>query len=117
MAESKKEKRRQRLIVEITRDPGIMIRDLAAKFDVSRETIRRDFDALCDEGRLQRRYGGAAFLPVGNILSFVARQDKHLRERRAIVRRAHRRVEDGTVMMLGPGTTALLFAAELRTTT
>lgn len=117
MAESKKEKRRQRLIVEITRDPGIMIRDLAAKFDVSRETIRRDFDALCDEGRLQRRYGGAAFLPVGNILSFVARQDKHLRERRAIVRRAHRLVEDDTVMMLGPGTTALLFAAELRTTT
>ena len=116
MAEGKKEKRRERLIVEITRDPGILIRDLAAKFDVSRETIRRDFDALCDEGRLQRRYGGAAFLPAGNTLSFVARQDRHLRERRAIVRRAHTLIDDDMVIMLGPGTTALLFAEELSTT-
>lgn len=111
----KKEGRRERLIEEISRNPGILIRDLAIKFDVSRETIRRDFDALCDSGRLQRRYGGAAFLPKGNILSFKARQDKHLKERRTIVRRAHSLIEDGSTLMLGPGTTALLFAEELST--
>ncbi len=66
----KKEGRRERLIEEISRNPGILIRDLAIKFDVSRETIRRDFDALCDSGRLQRRYGGAAFFSKGYILSF-----------------------------------------------
>jgi len=116
MAGKKKDDRRERLIAEISRNPGILIRDLATKFDVSRETIRRDFDALCDSGRLQRRYGGAAFLPKGNVLSFEARQDKHLRERRSIVRRAHSLIEDETTLMLGPGTTALLFAEELRTT-
>jgi len=111
----KKDDRRERLIEEIRHDPGILIRDLATRLDVSRETIRRDFDALCDAGRLQRRYGGAAVLPKGNILSFEARQDKHLKERRAIVRRAHSLIEDGETLMLGPGTTALLFAEELRT--
>jgi len=116
MAGNKKEERRERLIEEISRDPGILIRDLAARFDVSRETVRRDFDALCDAGRLQRRYGGAVFLPKGNVLSFEARQDKHLRERKAIVRQAHSLIDDDTTLMLGPGTTALLFAEELRTT-
>jgi DeoR/GlpR family transcriptional regulator of sugar metabolism len=113
MSGGKKEKRREQLLAEISKDPGIMMRDLAWKFDVSRETIRRDFDALCDEGKLQRRYGGAAFLAKGNPLSFEARQDKFLRERRAIVKRAHSLIDDGMVIMLGPGTTALLFAEVL----
>lgn len=116
MAESKKEERRKKLLSEINLDPGILIRDLAAKLDVSRETIRRDFDALCDEGLVQRRYGGAVFPPEGNPLSFEARQDRHLTERKAIVRMAHSLLTDGQVLMLGPGTTALLFAEELRST-
>ena len=90
-----------------------MIRDLADKLNVSRETIRRDFDALCESGQLQRRYGGAVFLPMGNPQSFEARQDKHVQERKAITRKAHGLLKDGQVVMLGPGTTALLFASEL----
>ena len=58
----KKANRQKKLLEEINLDPGIMIRDLAAKLNVSRETIRRDFDALCDSGQLQRRYGGAVVI-------------------------------------------------------
>ncbi|MDX1400377.1 MAG: DeoR/GlpR family DNA-binding transcription regulator [Kiloniellales bacterium] len=108
----RKDRRRERLLEEIVRDPGVLIRDLAEKFEVSRETIRRDFDALCDTGQLQRRYGGAQF-PVGNLLSFEARQRKHVPERRAIVKMAQRFLEDDLTVMLGPGTTALLFAEAL----
>lgn len=117
MANSKKVERRRKLLAEVSNDPGILMRDLAIRFDVSRETIRRDFDALCEQGMIQRRYGGAAFLPEGNPLSFEARQDKHITERKAIVRKAHSLMVDGHVIMLGPGTTALLFAEELRNTT
>lgn len=116
MAKSKKQERRSRLLAEINQDPGILIRDLAIRLGVSRETIRRDFDALCEEGRIQRRYGGAVVRSMGNPLSFEARQDKHLSERKAIVRKAHGLLQDGQVIMLGPGTTALLFAEELRET-
>jgi DeoR/GlpR family transcriptional regulator of sugar metabolism len=115
LGKRKKDERRKKLLAEITRDPGIMIRDLAEKLNVSRETIRRDFDALCEEGLLQRRYGGGAFLPMGNPLSFEARQGKHVGVRKAIVRKAHDLLQDGQVAMLGPGTTALLFAAEMMT--
>ena len=113
LAERKIDERRRRLIEEITRDPAIMIRELASKLNVSRETVRRDFDALCDSGQLQRRYGGAVFLPMGNPQSFEARQDKHVQERKAIARRAQGLLEEDQVVMLGPGTTALLFATEL----
>ena len=116
LGEQKKEARRKELLAEIFRDPGIMIRDLAEKLKVSRETIRRDLDALCARGELQRRYGGAVFTPVGNILSFDARQDRHIPERRAIAAKAHDLLQDNQVIMLGPGTTALLFATELATT-
>ena len=106
----KQSKRRRALVDEIIRNPGVMIRELAAKLNVSRETIRRDIDTLCEDGRLQRRYGGAMIVPVGNILSFEARQEKHVRERKAIARKAHSLLRDNQVIMLGPGTTALLFA-------
>ncbi|NQV46413.1 MAG: DeoR/GlpR transcriptional regulator [Rhodospirillaceae bacterium] len=112
----KKADRRNKLLEQIVQDPGIMIRDLAEKLNVSRETIRRDFDALCDSGQLQRRYGGAVVVPVGNILSFEARQDKHVPERKAIARLAHDLLRDDQVIMLAPGTTALLFALELSET-
>ena len=112
----KKANRQKKLLEEINLDPGIMIRDLAAKLNVSRETIRRDFDALCDSGQLQRRYGGAVVIPVGNVLSFEARQDKHVPERKAIARKAHDLLQDEQVIMLSPGTTALLLALELAET-
>ena len=113
LGEQKKEARRKKLLAALFRDPGIMIRDLAEALQVSRETIRRDLDALCARGELQRRYGGAVFAPAGNLLSFDARQDRHLPERRAIAAKAQELLQDGQVIMLGPGTTALLFAAEL----
>ena len=116
LGEQKKEARRKELLAEIFGDPGIMIRDLAERLNVSRETIRRDLDALCARGELQRRYGGAVFTPVGNILSFDARQDRHIPERRAIAAKAHDLLQDNQVIMLGPGTTALLFASELAAT-
>lgn len=113
---AKQSKRRRELVDEIIRNPGVMIRELAEKLQVSRETIRRDIDALCEDGQLQRRYGGAMVVPVGNILSFEARQEKHVRERKAIARKAHSLLRDNQVIMLAPGTTALLFAMELTQT-
>ena len=43
MADKKKIERRKKLLSYIAGDPGILMRDLAVKLDVSRETIRRDF--------------------------------------------------------------------------
>lgn len=113
LGQRKQEQRRRRLLEEITRNPGIMIRDLADLLNVSRETIRRDFDALSESGVLQRRYGGGAVGTSANTLSFEDRQSRHVQERRQIARKAVSLLKEGQVVMLSPGTTSLLFAEEL----
>lgn len=54
---------RQRLILERVQAAApnelLSTKDLAAQFDVSEATIRRDFRALAEAGLIQRQYGGA----------------------------------------------------------
>ncbi|WP_108881572.1 DeoR family transcriptional regulator [Anderseniella sp. Alg231-50] len=111
--QGKKFDRQQLLLSVIRQNPGILIRDLAKQLAVSRETIRRDFDELCDAGVLERRYGGANAIGPGNALSFDLRQQQHVPERRRIARATVDMVEAGQVIMLAPGTTALIFAETL----
>ncbi|HCW66038.1 MAG TPA: DeoR family transcriptional regulator, partial [Thalassospira lucentensis] len=50
---------RQAGIVELVRADGFRtIEQLAERFDVTPQTIRRDVNALCEEGLLRRRHGG-----------------------------------------------------------
>ena len=50
------------------RDGRVLVEDLAAHFEVTMQTIRRDLADLADQGKLQRVHGGA-ILPstVANI--------------------------------------------------
>jgi len=52
-------------ILQIARSDGrVLVEDLAGRFSVSLQTIRRDLTELCDSGALARVYGGA-MLPSG----------------------------------------------------
>ena len=51
---------RQSEILDIARLEGrVMVDDLAQKFDVTLQTIRRDLSELADMGHLDRVHGGA----------------------------------------------------------
>jgi hypothetical protein len=51
---------RQQQIVEIARSAGqVMVDDLAARFEVTPQTIRKDLNELCDQRLLSRVHGGA----------------------------------------------------------
>lgn len=59
---------RQRIIEEIAVHEGeIIINDLAKKFNLSIETIRRDINILCEKNKLVKVHGGA--VPVKRSLS------------------------------------------------
>jgi DeoR/GlpR family transcriptional regulator of sugar metabolism len=52
---------RQQQIVEIARATGrVVVDDLAARFEVTPQTIRKDLNELCDQRLLSRIHGGAA---------------------------------------------------------
>lgn len=105
--------RQKLLIAKISENPAILIRDLAEILGVSRETVRRDFDALCREGRLHRRYGGATFSPIGLETSLESRSEQHVDERIQIARKACSIISDNEVIMLGSGATTLELARVL----
>ena len=57
---------RQEEILAIAKEQGkVLVEDLAAHFQVTPQTIRKDLNDLCDDKVLNRVHGGAVF-PSGN---------------------------------------------------
>jgi DeoR/GlpR family transcriptional regulator of sugar metabolism len=115
---ARKTERQKRLVAEISANPRILIRDLAKTLSVSRETIRRDLEDLNRSGRLHRRYGGGAnFTPIGLETSLEIRAQQMVPERQRIAERSAELVNEHEVLFLCSGSTALMLAHVLHTTT
>ncbi len=54
MARQSKLKRQEAILAELRASPAIRISELAAAYDLSTETIRRDLDELSERGLLSR---------------------------------------------------------------
>ncbi|ARC57767.1 HTH-type transcriptional repressor GlcR [Frondihabitans sp. 762G35] len=105
-------------ITDLLRAEGrVVVADLAARFDVTTETIRRDLDALEQAGRLQRVHGGAVASGHTSVaeLSFAERQEQQTPGKTAIARAAARLVPPTFVgsVALDAGTTTAAIAQEL----
>jgi DeoR family transcriptional regulator, fructose operon transcriptional repressor len=104
--------RRQEILAEARKTSAVSAEDLALRFGVSVETIRRDLRNLRDRGLLERVYGGA--LPVQSTEgSFAARSAKHQDRKRAIARLAATLVKPDDTIVIDVGTTALEVARAL----
>ncbi|TDT33890.1 DeoR/GlpR family DNA-binding transcription regulator [Naumannella halotolerans] len=88
------------------------IPELAARFSVSVDTIRRDLDQLHAEGVVHRTRGGAIRSPdtPKPELSIDARRSAHIEEKALIGEVAASLVHDGMSVMLNAGTTCLAVA-------
>ncbi|GAA4681864.1 DeoR/GlpR family DNA-binding transcription regulator [Frondihabitans cladoniiphilus] len=95
----------------------VAVADLAARLDVTTETIRRDLDALEQAGALQRVHGGAVVSGHTSVaeLSVAEREGRSGPGKQAIARAAARLVPSTFVgsIALDAGTTTAAVAAEL----
>jgi len=106
---------RRREIVEAVQARGFAtIEDLARRFRVTPQTIRRDINRLSEEGRLARYHGGAG-LPTGSTrnLAYAARQVAQLAEKEAIARAVTAEVPDHSSLIINIGTTTEAVARAL----
>jgi len=104
--------RRREILAEVRKTSAVSAEDLALRFGVSVETIRRDLRNMRDRGLLERVYGGA--LPVQSTEgSFAARSTKHLDRKQAIARLAATLVKPDDTIVIDVGTTALEVARAL----
>jgi DeoR family transcriptional regulator, fructose operon transcriptional repressor len=105
--------RRQAIVAELRDAAAVSADDLARRFGVSVETIRRDLRALRDRGLLERVYGGATRPSRSSEGSFAARSTRHVEAKRAIARLAASLIEPEDTVVIDIGTTALEVARAL----
>lgn len=99
---------RFRVIGLLVRERGsVRVGELAERFGVTDETIRRDLARLEEMGILERSYGGAV-APRGDAeTTYSGRLLEHSAAKMAIASRAAELVEDGDALILDAGTTTL----------
>ncbi len=103
---------RKRRIIEILQQYGeCSVGLLVKEFGVSDMTIRRDLQALSDEGKIIRTHGGAALAQrVTFEFQFMNRSQTQHEEKNLIAKKAAELIVPAMTVILGAGTTTLELA-------
>jgi DeoR family glycerol-3-phosphate regulon repressor len=106
---------RQNDIVSLARASGrVTVEDLAVRYDVTPQTIRRDLNELCDRRVLTRTHGGALISSSVENLSYEARRLIAADAKRAIGTAAAGLIPDKSSLFINIGTTTEEVAMALR---
>jgi DeoR family glycerol-3-phosphate regulon repressor len=93
-------------IVELAkRQGGVAVDDLATRFRVSVQTIRKDLNELCDRGTLKRVHGGAVFPSTVENMEYEARRRIAAEEKETIGRAAAALIPNDASVFVNIGTT------------
>jgi len=106
---------RQSDIVALAKVEGrVNVDDLAERFGVTPQTIRKDLNDLCDRGVLARYHGGA--VPASGVanVGYEARRQLAPEAKRAIGYAAAELIPDGASVLINIGTTTEQVAMALR---
>lgn len=97
---------RQAEILEIARVEGkVLVEDLAHRFAVTPQTIRKDLNDLCEGKSLTRIHGGALFPSGTENVKYEARRSIAAHEKQAIGRAAADLIPDKASLFINIGTT------------
>jgi DeoR family glycerol-3-phosphate regulon repressor len=97
---------RQGEILKIAREEGkVVVEDLAARFGVTLQTVRRDLTELCDTGELTRVYGGAVLASGVVNIGYEDRRSLHAAEKERIGRLCAAAIPQNASLFLNIGTT------------
>lgn len=101
-------------ILKLARDQGkVVVEDLAAQFNVTLQTIRRDLTDLCDTGQLTRVYGGAILSSGVANIGYEDRRSLHSDEKDRIGRLCAAAIPNEASLFLNIGTTTEAVARAL----
>jgi DeoR family transcriptional regulator, fructose operon transcriptional repressor len=108
--------RKAQLAAYVAEAGQVTVGELAERFGVSIDTVRRDLDQLAADGSLVRTYGGAVSLSTVSRTTDRA-VDQRLtvqeQEKEKIAALAATLVQDGSTIMINGGTTTLALARSL----
>jgi DeoR family transcriptional regulator, glycerol-3-phosphate regulon repressor len=97
---------RQQQILALARQTGnVVVDDLAVRFDVTPQTIRKDLNELCDGRLLARTHGGAMLSSGVENVAYEARRQLAASEKVIIGRHAARIIPNNCSLFINIGTT------------
>ncbi len=97
---------RQQEIVELAKSEGfVSIDELAKRFQVTTQTIRRDINALCDMSLLRRYHGGAGTPTTSENLPYDRRQKMAQEEKKKIAKLIASHIPNRASLFIDVGTT------------
>jgi DeoR/GlpR family transcriptional regulator of sugar metabolism len=108
-----KSQRQRRIVAELRASPAVRIVELAERFAVNTETIRRDLDELSAKGLVDRTYGGATIRHLGLEPDIRRRFTVNREGRERMARLAAGLVARDEVLMVDSGATTTIFSRRL----
>lgn len=109
------EERKGKIVEIIKSGNSAKVSELAKLFNVSEATIRRDLMELEQTGQIVRTHGGAVSSQNTNFEpSFIEKQDKYLKEKEEIAKKAASLVNDNDTITIDSGTTTQFIAKYLK---
>ncbi|WP_323960000.1 DeoR family transcriptional regulator [Arthrobacter sp. JZ12] len=107
------EERYNRIAELVASEGRVTVAQLAARFDITKETVRRDLDLLEKDGLLRRVHGGAVPLASASTreLSLTTREERNQAEKARIAKAALTMLPaEGSIVLDGGTTTGNLAA-------
>lgn len=104
------EERRELIIEELVTQGIVYVGDLAKKYNVTYETIRKDLTYLEKKGLLIKSHGGATLKQNAVEHSFQVREEENSNYKKAIAKKAFEIIPDHSSIIIGTGSTTLELA-------
>lgn len=105
---------RQQEIVDLARSQGrVLVDELAQRFSLSQQTVRRDLNELCEQGLLSRVHGGAVLATATENLAYDARRALSADEKDAIGQSCAAEIPNNCSLFMNIGTTTEAVARAL----
>ncbi|SNS25968.1 DeoR/GlpR family DNA-binding transcription regulator [Tropicimonas sediminicola] len=106
-------KRQQAILRHLRQNGRAMVEELAALFDTTPQTIRKDLNTLADTGRVMRFHGGAALLAGTEYTDYELRKQIAREQKERIGRATAALVPNNTAVIINSGTTTAEAAMRL----
>ena len=106
---------RQMAILEYLQKNGrALVDDLAAMFDTTPQTIRKDLNALAEVNQIARFHGGAALVGGTEYIGYSVREEIARDEKEAIGRAVAALIPNNSSVIINSGTTTVAAARQPR---
>ena len=107
--------RKNEILETLQKEQRVLVSELAKRYDVTEETIRRDLEKLERDGFVKKTYGGAVLNKNTNVdLPLRIREKTNRQEKQKVAELSAELIEEGDSIMLDASSTSLMIAQQIK---